>query len=175
MGLGLGKKAEREVKATFAGWIWDGGITALGRNEAKAVGRLLSSLATKTVVSASLSLSSTKGNDNESDKKRDKKDTTTTSLSAPLSKHAPFLFLPYLSACIDPLSPLPSVLRSELLMGWYEIMDVVGKWERESLMRGFLAGVGVGGGAGGEERREAERGVLRGMWRSWENGRYKGL
>lgn len=174
-GLGLGKRAEREVKSTFANWVWDGGVTALAKNEAKAVGRLLSSLATKTVVSSALTSSKAiVGNDKDDDKKREKREMTTTSLSAPLSKHAPFLFLPYLSACIDPLAPLPSVLRSELLTGWYEIMDVVGKWERESLMRGFLAGVGGGGGIGGEERREAERGVLRGMWRSWENGRYKG-
>lgn len=43
------------------------------------------------------------------------------------------------------------------------MMDAMGKWEREALMKGML---------GDEE--EAERGVLRDMWSAWEKERYRG-
>ncbi|KAL8287505.1 hypothetical protein RQP46_003363 [Phenoliferia psychrophenolica] len=154
--VAVGKRAEREARATFPSWVWEGGAQGVGRAEAKAVGRLLASLSAKTTSSASLKRKHGATVDNAAA-------TTTTSLAAPLSKHAPFILLPYLRACVNVAAPIPSALRSELQGGWFEVMDAMGKWEREALMKGFL----------GEEE-EAEKGVLRGMWRTWEKERYRG-
>lgn len=148
--VSLGRRAEREARATFPFWAWEGGAQGVGKDEAMAVGRLLGSLSTKTTTTL----------------KRKADDTsaaTTVSLVAPLSKHAPFIILPYLRACVHATCPIPSSVRKELQGGWFEVMDAMGKWEREALMKGFLG-----------EDEEAERGVLRGMWKSWEKERYRG-
>ncbi|GAA6018243.1 hypothetical protein JCM8202_000236 [Rhodotorula sphaerocarpa] len=154
----LGQRAEREAKGTFPPWIWAGGRQAIGRPEAKAVSRLLGSLGAKTAA--------TSGGGSGSSKRRSTAidgSASTVSLIAPLSKHAPFLLLSYLRACVHPTCPIPSKVRSELQGGWFEVMDAMGKWEREALMKGML---------GDEE--EAERGVLRDMWSAWEKERYRG-
>lgn len=150
----LGQRAEREAKETFPAWVWAGGRRAIGRNEAKAVSRLLGSLGAKTTTTSGGTKRRTTAADLGA---------STTSLMAPLSKHAPFLLLNYLRACVHPTCPIPSALRSELQGGWFEVMDAMGKWEREALMKGLL---------GDEE--EAERGVLRSMWAAWEKERYRG-
>lgn len=151
-GVVLGQRAEREARATFPAWAWQGGVKGINKPEAAAVGRLLGSLTTKTTALQHKN----KHNSEEAPPK-------TTSLTAPLSKHAPFLLLAYLRACVHPTCPIPSTLRGELQGGWFEVMDSMGKWEREALMKGFLS-----------EDEEAERGVLRGLWKSWEKERYRG-
>ncbi|GAA6050668.1 hypothetical protein JCM3770_000882 [Rhodotorula araucariae] len=151
--IGLGQRAEREAKTTFPAWVWAGGAQAIGKPEAKAVGRLLGSLTAKTTTTTAGKRKHGAADDAS----------TNTSLAAPLSKHAPFLLLNYLRACVHPTCPIPSALRNELQGGWFEVMDAMGKWEREALMKGML----------GEEE-EAERGVLRAMWKSWEKERYRG-
>ncbi|GAA5956862.1 hypothetical protein JCM3765_006621 [Sporobolomyces pararoseus] len=158
-GIVLGQRAEREARATFPAWVWQGGAKGINRDEAAAVGRLLGSLTAKTTTI------NHKGNSKHS-KSEDSTTTpsgTTTSLSAPLSKHAPFLLLSYLRSCVHPTCPIPSVLRGELQGGWFEVMDSMGKWEREALMKGFLS-----------EDEEPERGILRDLWKSWEKERYRG-
>lgn len=165
--VGLGRKAEREARETFPFWAWEGGAAGLGRAEAKAVSRLLSSLTTKTASTerASHKRPAAGTATDAPTKPRDgsTKDPALSSLAAPLSKHAPFLLLAYLRACVHPTAPVPSGVRQELQGGWYEVMDCLGKWEREALMKGFLG-----------EAEGAERGVLRGMWKGWEGGRYRG-
>lgn len=155
IGFSVGRRAEREARASFPPWVWAGGPQAIGRAEAKAVGRLLSALATKTPgnVAHKRKSSST-----------EKKDQAVTSLTAPLSKHAPFVVIPYLRACVDSTSPIPLSLRQEMQGGWYEVFDTMGKWEREALLKGFL---------GDDE--DAERNLLREMWKSWEKERYRGV
>lgn len=153
----VGHRAEREAKATFPAWIWEGGREAIGRNEARAVGRLLGSLTAKTTTTTASKRKSAISTVHAEDA------STNTSLAAPLSKHAPFLLLDYLRACVHPTCPIPSALRAELQGGWSEILDAMGKWEREALMKGLLG-----------EDEEAERGVLRNLWKSWEKERYKG-
>ncbi|GAA5909416.1 hypothetical protein JCM8208_005736 [Rhodotorula glutinis] len=150
----LGQLAEREARTTFPSWIWAGGAQAVGKAEAKALGRLLGSLTAKTTTTTAGKRKHGAADDSSS---------TNTSLAAPLSKHAPFLLLNYLRACVHPTCPIPSTLRTELQGGWFEVMDAMGKWEREALMKGMLG-----------EDEEAERGVLRGMWKSWEKERYRG-
>lgn len=170
-GISLGKRAEREVKLTFPFWVWEGGLLGLGRKEAKAVGRLLASLTSKTTERSSINNKKRKSTtvvDGTTIEEQNLPSTTsnpltTTSLTAPLSKHAPFIILPYLRACVHIIAPIPSLLRIELQGGWFELMDSMGKWEREALMKGFL-----------KDEEEAERGVLRGMWRGWEKERYRG-
>lgn len=163
--LGLGKRAEREARVTFPFWVWEGGAAAFEKDEAKAMGRLLAGLTTKSTATLK--------------RKRDAPTTNipatvpptltssggaeSTSLVAPLSKHAPFLFLSYLRSCVNLVSPIRSSLRAELQLGWFEIMDNMGKWEREALMQGYL-----------RDEEEAERGVLRQLWRGWERERYRG-
>ncbi|GAA5991114.1 hypothetical protein JCM10908_006542 [Rhodotorula pacifica] len=149
----VGQRAEREVKSSFPAWVWSGGLHSIGKPEAKALGRLLGSLGSKTT--------STGGSRRKNVTAEDA--ASTTSLVAPLSKHAPFLLLNYLRACVHSTCPIPSALRSELQGGWFEVMDAMGKWEREALMKGLL----------GEEE-EAERGILRAMWSAWEKERYRG-
>ncbi|KAJ8293894.1 N-acetylserotonin O-methyltransferase-like protein [Rhodotorula toruloides] len=152
----VGHRAEREAKATFPAWIWEGGRDAIGRNEARAVGRLLGSLTAKTTTTTASKRKSAISTGQAVDA------SANTSLAAPLSKHAPFLLLDYLRACVHPTCPIPSALRAELQGGWSEILDAMGKWEREALMKGLLS-----------EDEEAERGVLRNLWKSWEKERYK--
>lgn len=153
-GIVLGQRAEREARATFPAWVWQGGAKGINRDEAAAVGRLLGSLTAKTTTI-----------NHKSNSKHSKSEDlgTTTSLSAPLSKHAPFLLLSYLRSCVHPTCPIPSALRGQLQGGWFEVMDSMGKWEREALMKGFL-----------NEDEEAERGILRDLWKSWEKERYRG-
>lgn len=155
-GISLGRRAEREARITFPFWVWEGGALGISRQESKAVGRLLASLTSKTTATIS------KRKLGAEEKEKDSAPST-TSLAAPLSKHAPFIILPYLRSCVHVSAPIPSVLRIELQGGWFELMDVMGKWEREALMKGFL-----------RDDEEAERGVLRGMWRTWEKERYRG-
>ncbi|GAA5855838.1 hypothetical protein JCM9279_003334 [Rhodotorula babjevae] len=150
----LGQRAEREARTTFPAWAWAGGAQAVGKAEAKALGRLLGSLTAKTTTTTAGKRKHGAADDSSS---------TNTSLAAPLSKHAPFLLLNYLRACVHPTCPIPSALRTELQGGWFEVMDAMGKWEREALMKGMLG-----------EDEEAERGVLRDMWKSWEKERYRG-
>ncbi|KAM0750831.1 hypothetical protein T439DRAFT_356570 [Meredithblackwellia eburnea MCA 4105] len=152
----VGRRAEREARATFPFWVWDGGLRAIGKAEAKAVGRLLASLTAKTAV--------TLKRKHEDSQTAEKESSKTESLVAPLSKHAPFILLPYLHACVNVTSPIPSVLRTEMQGGLFEVMDSMSKWEKEALMKGFLG-----------EDEEAERGVLRTMWRTWEKERYRGV
>ncbi|KPV74283.1 uncharacterized protein RHOBADRAFT_66575, partial [Rhodotorula graminis WP1] len=125
----LGQRAEREARTTFPAWIWAGGAQAVGKAEAKALGRLLGSLTAKTTTTTAGKRKHGAIDDSSS---------TTTSLAAPLSKHAPFLLLNYLRACVHPTCPIPSALRTELQGGWFEVMDAMGKWEREALMKGML-------------------------------------
>ncbi|SCV70426.1 BQ2448_1820 [Microbotryum intermedium] len=149
----LGKRAERTTAATFPFWVWYGGSQTIGREHAKAIGRLLISLSTKTTTLTTSSSSTTMTTKSKS----------TASLVAPLSKHAPFLILIYLRASVHSTSPIPLALRNELQGGWYEVMDAMGKWEREALMKGFL-----------KDEDEAERAVLRRMWKAYEKERYRG-
>ncbi|SCZ87683.1 BZ3500_MvSof-1268-A1-R1_Chr2-2g05149 [Microbotryum saponariae] len=147
----LGKRAERTTAATFPFWVWYGELQTIGREHAKAIGRLLISLSTKTTTLTTSSLTMAT------------KSKSTSSLVAPLSKHAPFLILIYLRASVHSTSPIPLTLRSELQGGWFEVMDAMGKWEREALMKGFL-----------KDEEEAERAVLRRMWKAYEKERYRG-
>lgn len=159
---GIGKRAEREVKLIFPAWVWEGGASGIGKKEAKSLGRLLASLNSKT----SERITSTSTKKRRIDATIPSTSTPSeslTSLSAPLSKHSPFLLLPYLHYSVHALAPIPSALRSELQGGLYELMDCMNKFEREALLKGFL---------GNEE--EGERGVLKGLWKGWERERYKG-
>ncbi|KAK4055808.1 hypothetical protein OIO90_003061 [Microbotryomycetes sp. JL221] len=154
---GLGRRAERETKSTLPSWAWEGGPDAIGRDQAVLVGRLIGSLATKTTSFVKSSSTSA------ADEGKVGKSSNTVSLVGPLSKHAPFIILSYLHACVHPVCPIPSSLRKELQNGWYEVMDAMGTWERQALMRGFLG-----------EDDESERNVLRELYRGWEKERYKG-
>ncbi|GAA5895691.1 Urb2 domain-containing protein [Sporobolomyces salmoneus] len=160
-GIVFGQRAEREARATFPAWVWRGGAKGINKPEAAAVGRLLGSLTAKTT--AIQHKNSKQSSKTEEGGPSSVSTGTTTSLTAPLSKHAPFLLLAYLRACVHPTCPIPSTLRGELQGGWFEVMDSMGKWEREALMKGFLG-----------EDEEAERGVLRDLWKSWEKERYRG-
>ncbi|GAA6014036.1 hypothetical protein JCM11491_003496 [Sporobolomyces phaffii] len=159
-GIVLGQRAEREARATFPAWVWQGGVKGINKGEAAAVARLLGSLTTKTTA---IQHKSHKNQSQRSEEGNSNSTGATTSLTAPLSKHAPFLLLAYLRACVHPTCPIPSALRGELQGGWFEVMDSMGKWEREALMKGFLS-----------EDEEAERGILRELWKSWEKERYRG-
>jgi len=122
-------------------------------HHAKALTRLLVSLNTK---SATL-----QHHKKRSEASRD--DSNPTSLAGPLSKHAPFILVAFLRASTDNAAPLVPDVRKELTVGILEILGTMGKYEREALMRGFLT-----------QSMEAERTLLKQLWKDQERVRYKG-
>ena len=123
-------------------------------HHAKALTRLLVSLNTK---------SSTLQHHKKRSESSSRDDSKTTSLAGPLSKHAPFILVAFLRAATDNAAPLTSEVRRELTVGILEILGTMGKYEREALMRGFLT-----------PSMEAERTLLKQLWKDQERVRYKG-
>jgi hypothetical protein len=85
-----------------------------------------------------------------------------TSYQGALSKHAPFVLARYLLACTaNP--PLSGNVRAALWPGIKAIMGSMSKFEREALMKGMLT-----------SEHEAERVLLRALWKDFDRQRYKG-
>lgn len=84
-------------------------------------------------------------------------------LTGPLSKHAPFIMVNYLTAATDSRFPLSPSVRKEINAGILEIISTMGKSEREALMKAYL-----------QSDQEAERALLRVMWKEFDTVRYKG-
>lgn len=114
--------------------------------DARLYGRLLTNMTAKTV-----------------SQRTDASTRHVSSLHGPLSKHAGYFLLQYLRACTLSPAPLSLPTRTELSAGIYEVIGTMGKYERDSLMNSLLA-----------PKDEAERMLLRSLWKDYERTRYKG-
>ena len=156
----------QRAAARFPAWALEGCVpspsTCVGPKHARALTRLLVSLGTKTASSMhhgrpSASASAAAGAAASGPV------TGPVSLTGPLSKHAPFLLVAFLRASTDTHAPLAPAVRQALTVGVLEVLGTLGKHEREALMRGFLG-----------NHMEAERALLRALWKEHEKIRYKG-
>jgi hypothetical protein len=144
------RRLDREAAMSFPDWAWQGGVEAFGRKEASAYARLLSGLTVRAPAYTGGSGPSKAGR-------------PPPALTGPLSKHAPFFLLSYLRACAHPLAPIPPTVRAQIAPGVGEVVGAMGVHEREALMGGFLS-----------KDDDAERALLRAIWRDVERERYKG-
>lgn len=140
-------------RAAFPAWALAGGGRWLQDPKCgKSVARLLLSLGTRTTV---LQRSSARNKGSSS--------SSVVSLAGPLGKHAPFILINYLKAATDSRFAISSALRKEINPGILEVISTMGKSEREALMKGYL-----------QNDQEAERTLLRVMWKEFDAVRYKG-
>lgn len=119
----------------------------------KTAARLLLSLGTRTTILQRSSVRSRGGASSSA----------VMALTGPLSKHAPFIIFNYLTAATDSRFPLTPSVRKEINAGILEILSSMGKSEREALMKAYL-----------QADQEAERVLLRVMWKEFDAVRYKG-
>lgn len=119
----------------------------LGAEEARAVGRLLTSLQTKTIP--------------RTFKEKDKAESQRAeSLAHPFSKHAPYVLLAYIEAMNHPLCVLPLAVRRELEPGLFALCDMMSEHGRDAIM---VSALDAGGKA-----------TLKALWREYEKQRYVG-
>lgn len=142
----LGGKQTKQVSYTLPYWL--NPAMPLGVEEARAVGRLLTSIQAKTVPRTF----------KEKNKVKDKEHAE--SLVQAFSKHAPFVLLAYIEAVNDPLCILPLSIRKELDPGLYVLCDVMGDHGRDALM---VSALDAGGKA-----------VLKKLWGEYVKQKYVG-
>jgi Urb2/Npa2 family len=139
----LGVKQYSIVADTLPVWI--NPSHPLGVEESKDLGRLLTSLSTKTLVrvhkpSAELQ--------------------KPESLTRPLSKHVTCILLSYFDALNDPLCVLAADIRRELRPGLFVLCDMLNEYTRDSFM---VSSLDAGGKA-----------AMKSLWREYEKQRYTG-
>jgi hypothetical protein len=154
-GISSSGAREKQLHANFPRWALPDEQDWLKSSHAKSVSRLLVSLGTKTTILQK----SHKRNDNS----RSFNTGSVVSLTGPLSKHAPFIVFRYLKAAMDSSYPLSSETRQALNSGIMEMLGSMGKFEREALMKGFM-----------NNSMEAERALLKTLWKDYDRIRYKG-
>ena len=158
--------AAQRAAARFPAWALEGSAASswLGTKHARTLTRLLVSLGTKTASSMHHGRPSTSASASASASAAASASASgPVSLTGPLSKHAPFLLVAFLRAATDTHAPLGPAVRQALTVGVLEVLGTLGKHEREALMRGFLG-----------NHMEAERALLRALWKEHEKIRYKG-
>uniref|UniRef100_A0A8H7Y6I5 Nucleolar 27S pre-rRNA processing Urb2/Npa2 C-terminal domain-containing protein n=1 Tax=Psilocybe cubensis TaxID=181762 RepID=A0A8H7Y6I5_PSICU len=145
----LGAKQTSIIMATQPRWV--SASHPLGGEEAKALGRLLENLNTKTTVRsfASISSSITTAEPQKAE-----------SLSKPFSKHAAYVLEAYIEAMNDPLCVLSLEVRKELQPGMFALCGMMSEHSRDALMASALD---TGGKA-----------TLKALWKDYEKQRYVG-
>ncbi|CAA7264694.1 unnamed protein product [Cyclocybe aegerita] len=140
----LGPKQLSLVMNTQPRWI--SSVKALGPEEAKALGRLLESLTTKTTMRLPTSsiLETQKAE----------------SLARPFSKHAAYVLKAYIEAMNDPLCVLSLEVRQELESGLFVLCGMMSEHSRDALM---VSALDAGGKA-----------TLKALWKEYEKQRYVG-
>ncbi|KAF8168340.1 Urb2/Npa2 family-domain-containing protein [Crassisporium funariophilum] len=140
----LGAKQTALVMNTQPRWI--SASRPLGPDEAKALGRLLESLNTKTTVR----ILSSSANDNQK----------AESLAKPFSKHAAYVLQAYIEAMNDTLCILPLEVRKELEPGLFALCGMMSDHSRDAMMVSVLD-------AGGKT-------TMKALWKEYEKQRYVG-
>lgn len=140
----LGAKQKTLVMNTQPQWI--NASRPLGAEEGKALGRLLESLNTKTIVRtlSSSTLDSQKAE----------------SLTKPFSKHAAYVLQAYIEAMNDSLCVLSSEVRKQLEPGLFALCALMNEYGRDALM---VSALDAGGKA-----------TLKALWKEYEKQRYVG-
>jgi hypothetical protein len=142
----LGGKQTKLVMDSLPMWI--NVAEPLGVEEAKSLGRLLSTLTVKTIP------------------RSHGHGTTTTephkaeSLAKPLSKHAAHTIHAYIEVMNDPLCLLPLDLRQELHPGLFSLCGMLGEHDRDAMM---VSALDVGGKA-----------TMKALWKEYEKQKYIG-
>ncbi|KAK0505923.1 Urb2/Npa2 family-domain-containing protein, partial [Armillaria luteobubalina] len=139
----LGAKQSAMVAQSFPSWI--NPKQPLGSEEAKALSRLLESLATKSIVK--VQSSSTEAQKAES-------------LVGPFSKHAAYILTAHIDAVGDPLCVFPASIRKELEPGLFALCDMINEHSRDAIMLSSLD-------AGGKT-------MMKALWKEYEKQRYIG-
>ncbi|GJE87799.1 Urb2 domain-containing protein [Phanerochaete sordida] len=144
----LGARQRTLVADTLPHWLAPG--DALGADEARALARLLTTMAAKTVVrgaGAGAAAAAADGGKAEA-------------LARPFAKHAAYVLQAYVAALNDPLCAVPADVRRELEPGLFALCDMMGEYSRDALMAAALD-------AGGKA-------VLKAVWREYEKQKYVG-
>ncbi|SJL05929.1 uncharacterized protein ARMOST_09265 [Armillaria ostoyae] len=139
----LGAKQSAMVAQSFPPWI--NPQQPLGNEEAKALSRLLESLATKSIVKVQSS-------NTEAQKAE--------SLVGPFSKHAAYVLTAHIDAVGDPLCIFPASIRKELEPGLFALCDMINEHSRDAIMLSSLD-------AGGKT-------MMKALWKEYEKQRYIG-
>ncbi|KZV77619.1 hypothetical protein PENSPDRAFT_621174 [Peniophora sp. CONT] len=139
----LGEKQRQVVADSLPAWVdLD---HPLGAEESKALARLMTTLATKTIVRVHASSSESQKAD---------------SLSRPLSKHVAYVLQAYIAAVNDPLCVVPLPVRQELMPGLFVLCGMLNEHDRDALM---VSGMDAAGKV-----------TLKALWRDYEKQRYVG-
>ena len=117
----------------------------LGAEESKALARLMTTLATKTIVRVHANA----GDSQKAD-----------SLARPLSKHVAYVLQAYIGAVNDPLCVVPLAVRQELMPGLFVLCGMLNEHDRDALMVSALDASG--------------KATLKALWRDYEKQRYVG-
>ncbi|KZT21711.1 hypothetical protein NEOLEDRAFT_1099032 [Neolentinus lepideus HHB14362 ss-1] len=139
----LGGKQTTMVTDTLPMWI--NATQPLPVDASRALGRLLTSLGTKTVVR-------THGAAPENQKAE--------SLAKPFSKHATYVVQAYIETMNDPLCVMPSEVRKELYPGLFVLCDMMNDHNRDAMMASALD-------AGGKV-------TMKSSWKEYEKQKYVG-
>ncbi|KAI0963291.1 hypothetical protein AcW1_000407 [Taiwanofungus camphoratus] len=139
----LGGKQTKLVMNTLPKWI--NASTPLSAEESKALARLMTTLATKTIVR-------THGPSADTQKPE--------SLARPFSKHAAYVLTAYINAVNDPLCVVSTQVRKELQPGLFALCDMLGDHNRDSMM---VSALDTGGKA-----------MMKALWREYEKQKYIG-
>jgi len=143
---------QERIVANFPTWSITTEDAWISKVQAKAFSRLLVGLNTKTIV-----LQKSRKNKSNADSAQ------IVTLSGPLSKHSPFLLVNFLKYSADSHLYISSDIRKELLVGVQELIQSMNKFEKDAIMKGFL-----------KSHMEAERVLLRELWKDYDKIRYKG-
>ncbi|KAK0198611.1 Urb2/Npa2 family-domain-containing protein [Armillaria mellea] len=139
----LGAKQSAMVAQSFPSWI--NPQQPLGDEEAKALSRLLESLATKSIIKVQSSSTETP---------------KAESLVGPFSKHAAYVLTAHIDAVGDPLCIFPASIRKELEPGLFALCDMINEHSRDAIMLSSLD-------AGGKT-------MMKALWKEYEKQRYIG-
>jgi hypothetical protein len=140
----LGAKQSTLVTDTFP--VWVNSVHPLAAEEAKALGRLLTTLSSKSIVRTH----QTSSTDNQK----------AESLAKPFSKHAAYVLKGYVDAMNDPLCVMPLDVKKELYPGLFSLCDMISEHSRDAIMVSALD-------AGG-------RAAMKTLWKEYEKQRYIG-
>ncbi|VDB84507.1 unnamed protein product [Peniophora sp. CBMAI 1063] len=139
----LGERQRRTVADSLPAWVdLD---HPLGREEGRALARLMTTLITKTVVRVH-------ANPSELQKAE--------SLARPLSKHVAYVIQAYVETVNDALCILSLGVRQELMPGLFVLCGILNEHDRDALMASGLDAAG--------------KATLKALWRDYEKQRYMG-
>ncbi|KAJ6509305.1 Urb2/Npa2 family-domain-containing protein [Mycena vitilis] len=139
----LGAKQTALVTDTLPRWI--NAAFPVGREEGKALARLLETLTSKTTI---------RSHSSTTDAQR------AESLARPFSKHAAYIIQAYIDAMNDPLCILPAELRKELRPGLFALCNMLNDHNRDAMMVSALD-------AGGKT-------IMKNLWTEYEKQKYIG-